>query len=251
MPVCNGCGGSYDDKFNFCPNCGRAKPEPESLKVQVQVNISTQDKWETSKIYMTNWDDGSGSYTTNQLWCEAIGSSGKYLAGESASFRYYQSNTRFQKKGYIGGEPAHAFLVNRLVRDGWEAIPSGGEWWQTQFRRRENENNPKSWTLWLVNPKISGFKKHCFNIARIQGTKKIQGKNYPDWEFHGSSREFKGGLLNIGYSDEMSRILEEFVKQIISEGFEPVTQKENEELKNCLMEDTSGLWFYRAFLKRI
>lgn len=27
MPVCQGCGGSYDDKFKFCPYCGRAKPE--------------------------------------------------------------------------------------------------------------------------------------------------------------------------------------------------------------------------------
>lgn len=55
----------------------------------------------------------------------------------------------------------------------------------------------------------------------------------------------------MGYSNEMSRNLEEFVKLTIDAGYEPVTQKENEELKRCLMEDTSGLWYYRAFLKRI
>lgn len=26
MPVCNGCGGSYEDSHKFCPNCGRANP---------------------------------------------------------------------------------------------------------------------------------------------------------------------------------------------------------------------------------
>ncbi len=28
MPLCQGCGASYDDNFKFCPHCGRAKPAP-------------------------------------------------------------------------------------------------------------------------------------------------------------------------------------------------------------------------------
>ena len=35
MPVCIGCGGSYDSNFRFCPFCGRAKPEPETVKIQL------------------------------------------------------------------------------------------------------------------------------------------------------------------------------------------------------------------------
>jgi hypothetical protein len=27
MPICDGCGGSYDSTFKFCPNCGRASPQ--------------------------------------------------------------------------------------------------------------------------------------------------------------------------------------------------------------------------------
>ncbi|MBG0788298.1 MAG: hypothetical protein H0S79_24680 [Anaerolineaceae bacterium] len=37
MPECKGCGGSYDDKFAFCPYCGKAKPEPP--KVNLEVNM--------------------------------------------------------------------------------------------------------------------------------------------------------------------------------------------------------------------
>lgn len=37
MPLCKGCGSSYDDEFKFCPHCGRAKPEPEEIRVRVQV----------------------------------------------------------------------------------------------------------------------------------------------------------------------------------------------------------------------
>jgi hypothetical protein len=37
MPLCQGCGASYDDNFKFCPHCGRAKPQPESINLNVQV----------------------------------------------------------------------------------------------------------------------------------------------------------------------------------------------------------------------
>lgn len=37
MPLCQGCGASYDDNFKFCPHCGRAKPEPQSINLNVQV----------------------------------------------------------------------------------------------------------------------------------------------------------------------------------------------------------------------
>lgn len=37
MPLCQGCGASYDDNFKFCPHCGRAKPEPQAINLNVQV----------------------------------------------------------------------------------------------------------------------------------------------------------------------------------------------------------------------
>lgn len=37
MPLCRGCGASYDDTYKFCPHCGRAKPEPQAVNLNVQV----------------------------------------------------------------------------------------------------------------------------------------------------------------------------------------------------------------------
>jgi len=37
MPLCQGCGASYDDNYKFCPHCGRAKPEPQAINLNVQV----------------------------------------------------------------------------------------------------------------------------------------------------------------------------------------------------------------------
>lgn len=37
MPECKGCGGSYDDKFAFCPYCGKAKPETPKVKLEVNM----------------------------------------------------------------------------------------------------------------------------------------------------------------------------------------------------------------------
>lgn len=36
MPLCDGCGSSYDDSFSFCPHCGRAKPKPATLHVIIE-----------------------------------------------------------------------------------------------------------------------------------------------------------------------------------------------------------------------
>lgn len=37
MPLCQGCGANYDDNYKFCPHCGRARPEPASINLNVQV----------------------------------------------------------------------------------------------------------------------------------------------------------------------------------------------------------------------
>jgi len=38
MPVCDGCGGSFDSEYKFCPYCGRSKPESPKLEVNVKVS---------------------------------------------------------------------------------------------------------------------------------------------------------------------------------------------------------------------
>jgi uncharacterized protein YjbI with pentapeptide repeats len=34
MPLCDGCGASYENSFKFCPHCGRAKTEPQKIIVE-------------------------------------------------------------------------------------------------------------------------------------------------------------------------------------------------------------------------
>ena len=48
MPICKGCGASYDDEFKFCPYCGRAKPDRIGLNnneknIQIGVNKTASE----------------------------------------------------------------------------------------------------------------------------------------------------------------------------------------------------------------
>jgi hypothetical protein len=38
MPTCSSCGGDFDDTFQFCPYCGKSKPE--AIKKNINLNIS-------------------------------------------------------------------------------------------------------------------------------------------------------------------------------------------------------------------
>lgn len=38
MPLCEGCGSSYEDRFQFCPYCGRAKPQQQQIKIALEDN---------------------------------------------------------------------------------------------------------------------------------------------------------------------------------------------------------------------
>ncbi len=37
MPICEGCGSSFEDSFQFCPHCGRVKEKKEPIEVVVSV----------------------------------------------------------------------------------------------------------------------------------------------------------------------------------------------------------------------
>lgn len=36
MPLCEGCGSSFEDRFGFCPYCGRAKPKQQEIKITIE-----------------------------------------------------------------------------------------------------------------------------------------------------------------------------------------------------------------------
>lgn len=56
MPVCNGCGASYDSNYKFCPYCGREKPVPPKVEISLTVNeapgnIQCPSCKRSSKVY--------------------------------------------------------------------------------------------------------------------------------------------------------------------------------------------------------
>jgi hypothetical protein len=147
MPICEGCGGSYDDQFKFCPYCGRAKPE--SKDININVNISSSDVWEICEIKVV-------SDQKNKLLFEAIaiGPKGRYgaawsepltpppgLLGLLAPFwvnhEYdYDYDQNKNLNFYKGAHAKFNAFVNKLVKDGWQPTGRGQEWYGEKFRRK-------------------------------------------------------------------------------------------------------------------
>ena len=145
MPLCKGCGGSYDDKFKFCPYCGRAKPEPVTLNV----NVTSDDVWETCEIclvkYVEKFTGGLGKLldlSKKEVWqfeATAIGPQGRYGAAWSKPLkRFYDydrsgSDTEFYQDSCL---PKVDALIKKLVSNGWQPTGRGEEWYSEKFRRK-------------------------------------------------------------------------------------------------------------------
>lgn len=257
MPVCKGCGGSYDNNFQFCPHCGRAKPESEEIKIQV--SVSSAEKWETCRIYRQVWDktpETLGVLSSNKFtfigffWAEGIGPNGAYFAGESVPFRIWHVTTK-----YNGESLAHTFLLNQLVKNGWEATASGGAWWETQFRRRVGGDYPKPWEVWVTDFKWGKIKNYfaAYHVPQGQTNKVVE---------YGKSTEFKLGFFEsngaLHENDERQKLLDSFLQKLRDEGFESTGLAENGFLKKCLADESIGsiaklflCWCNRFLIRRV
>ncbi len=100
MPVCEGCGASFQDDFEFCPHCGRAKPETPKIEVDVKVSPrnspydcplcgDAMNAQKVTAIVSSGTSKGSQQSTTQ-------GSSGYYSAssGKKVGDGYSSSTTR-------------------------------------------------------------------------------------------------------------------------------------------------------------
>lgn len=125
MPICEWCGGSYSDEFNFCPFCGRARRENPAI--DVHVHITTEDVWETCQIQSVVIAEHPCGYRVSRYYAQAIGPKGIYIACSSPIWN----------EGELPwGDPEDAFskIVNDLVLKGWENVATGEG--PTTFRRR-------------------------------------------------------------------------------------------------------------------
>jgi len=152
MPVCQGCGGSYSDESNFCNYCGRAKPETNLLKIQV--NVSSEDRWETCKINCVVVEKSKGALWNAKppklKWvANAVGPRGQYIAAESSVFDGFLNNVfedypffintnimmnKSIKERNLMNSKLHDDFINKLLKDGWDCIEAEGIF--KQFRRR-------------------------------------------------------------------------------------------------------------------
>lgn len=95
MPLCEGCGSSFEDTFKFCPFCGRAKPEPKKINIEVDITRKPAcddcpicgdgaNVQKVSAIVAAGTSEANGSSTTIGNAKIVNSSSGK-LVGESHS----------------------------------------------------------------------------------------------------------------------------------------------------------------------
>jgi len=253
MPICQGCGSSFDDQFKFCPQCGRAKPEP--LKIQVQVNV--EDKWETCRITWREYKAGdSHSYRTTfgEFYATALGVNGSYLGGDSP---LYQVSTGLTSKDeFNGASTCHNFLLKYLAKDGWEDPNQLNQWWDVQLRRRIKADNPKPWKVWVVGHS-GGLKQHHFCLMRTG----IESHDPFTKLGESSYFKYKFGEYELPETPERRMIFEEFKNRMISDGYIPVDPEDNEQLKQAYKRGiggsmwfsplfTTNMWAFQVFLKR-
>lgn len=250
MPICEGCGSSYDDTLKFCPYCGRRKPEPESVLIQVEV--SDRDKWETCEIqrhpyreHMRVSDSGGSAYEEGYLYARALGPEGMYRAGISPIYLLKAvTTTRLGVPGakftFSGIQPAHTFLVNQLIRDGWEATGRGKEWWQHQFRRRVGPDHPSPWITWELSLKFLLLSKSYFYLRSgpTQGKSPVEGPRSEGWP-------------TILGKPKSKQCLNQFIQRLeATTRYEPVPPSLNELGIECYEYDVDNPTWYRVFLER-
>ena len=128
---CSKCGMQLPDEANFCWKCGQ--PQKEGAEVE-------EPQLETCEIVYQVVDRPIFGGGTFMFWAEAIGSKGRYNAGESPVLRGQEGPPVAYGKSerYAQALKGLEELVSKLTGDGWEYLGSYGEsrYWQMRFRRR-------------------------------------------------------------------------------------------------------------------
>jgi transcription elongation factor Elf1 len=127
MPLCEGCGSSYEDTFNFCPHCGRSKPEPETIKVAVEVSSKRSiydcplcgdaaSVQKVSAIVDAGTSEGSGSASTSGSAQIYLTASGKHVGD---SFATSTTNLSSVQQSKLAQKLAHPAPPRKPLYSGW------------------------------------------------------------------------------------------------------------------------------------
>ncbi len=126
---CSNCGKEAADGGRFCAHCGspllgagQGSPPPPPLPAAGPTEYCQIEQRRDENPFLG---------LTIYFYADALGTKGKYYAGESK---------RMKKFLYLGidkeVERIHREFVNRLVSEGWLPQPDrGAEWWQVRLRK--------------------------------------------------------------------------------------------------------------------
>ena len=136
----------------YCSQCGKQIPEDARFCMHCGASMSAEDTqvsggrfWETCEILQK-----SGKGDKVHFYADAIGRSGKFVAGETATWKkFYGSGHRVVASAFTFGLISDGYdeyrelqeqklekLVAKLVKDGWQSSGDRGkEWWQLRFKR--------------------------------------------------------------------------------------------------------------------
>ncbi len=134
---CPSCAANYDDKFSFCPHCGTSKPQPPTVRVQVDqpvpVYVVAEPKYEYCRLHRRIVKQRFLRPTV--LKYVAIGDTAlndDMVYGESEHYED-KSELDVATGNFVWlWEKAERALERKLLQDGWEEDPNDS----FRFRRR-------------------------------------------------------------------------------------------------------------------
>lgn len=169
MPLCQGCGASFDDTYKFCPHCGRARPEPQAIDLNVQVApvryeeaVLKMEVVGTAELTEPPFDrrpsglmkllgEGGRNWTQITTFRLLVDSHhperGEYTAHQSATFRGFATDDlklpdsvtdRWEYKGWVENvfrerKLAWESVTRYLVQEGWEGLTKAASDWKEPF----------------------------------------------------------------------------------------------------------------------
>ncbi len=117
---------------------------PESANVTARASLpvgasapESESQWDTCEV-RCDYLKGGVIHYTYAFCAEAVGPTGRYMAGTSAPFKARFNCDPDAPWGRQNQQTSAAWeeLIATLVRDGWEALPPGDLFWYScRFRR--------------------------------------------------------------------------------------------------------------------
>ena len=170
MPICKGCGSSYDGSFKFCPHCGRAKPEPEVLKINVQVEASGYEEaiLEVEWLRKTEIKEYPFDWRPN-LIDKILGDNKKHWT-EISHFLFSLKSTHKEKGEYVAfkSDAFRAFYIHNddikfpiPIKNMLSHTENGREWVEDIFLERAHAW--KQFNTFLINNGWVGLTDSAIN----------------------------------------------------------------------------------------